>query len=267
MSRTWLLGAGLAAAVVVSVMGDRAPGDAAAKNVSQARQPETRAADDPFSAGEAAKKECQPDRPDTTSHTSSTKRVPAPKPAEARLSASAAREKIEQALASPTQLEFIETPLSDVVAYLKDYHAIEIQLDKKAMDDAGIAAETPVTKNLKGISLQSALRIALRELGLTYAIHDETLWFTTPDADPLTTKVYDVADLAVNGREGRQQDDYKMLISALTQTLEPGSWQPNGGRGCVVGGTFGGARVLSVSQTYRVHREIESFLASLRGAK
>ena len=40
-----------------------------------------------------------------------------------------------------------------MIDYLKDYHKIEIQLDKKALDDVGIGSDTPVTKNLKGITL------------------------------------------------------------------------------------------------------------------
>ena len=48
-----------------------------------------------------------------------------------------AEKKIEAALKSPTHLEFVDTPLTNVVDYLKDYHQIEIQLDKKAMDGGG----------------------------------------------------------------------------------------------------------------------------------
>jgi hypothetical protein len=53
--------------------------------------------------------------------------------------------KIYDALKSPTQLEFTETPLSDVLDWLKDYHGIEIQLDNKALGDVGIGSDTPVT--------------------------------------------------------------------------------------------------------------------------
>jgi len=114
-----------------------------------------------------------------------------------------AEKKISEALKSPTQLEFIETPLSDVVSYLKDYHDIEIQLDKKALDDGGVATDTPVSKNLKGISLRSALRLTLRELNLTYVIQDEVLLITTPEEaeQRLTVKVYPVADLVLPVRQ------------------------------------------------------------------
>ena len=62
-----------------------------------------------------------------------------------------AEEKITLELDENTNFEFIETPLRDVVEYLKDLHEIEIQVDQKALDDWGIGTETPITRNLKGI--------------------------------------------------------------------------------------------------------------------
>ncbi len=53
----------------------------------------------------------------------------------------AAPRKIIRALDEPTQLEFIETPLAEVIDYLKDLHGIEIQLDQKALDAAGVAID------------------------------------------------------------------------------------------------------------------------------
>jgi len=104
MSRLWLLGAGLAVAIVASATGSRALGDEAAKKAPRAAK----------------------ERSGATSQASAAKGDPAHKPPRANvLPLSVAQCKIEQALAAPTQLEFIETPLSDVVEYLKDYHEIE----------------------------------------------------------------------------------------------------------------------------------------------
>ena len=110
-----------------------------------------------------------------------------------------AQKTIQEALRSPTQLEFVETPLEDVVDYLKDYHGIEIQLDSKALDGTTIGTDTPVTKNLKGVSLRSALRLMLHDLGLTYVVEDDVLLITTPEAaeTSLLTKVYPLADIVL----------------------------------------------------------------------
>jgi uncharacterized membrane protein YgcG len=110
-----------------------------------------------------------------------------------------AEERIGRALDESTSFEFIETPLRDVVEYLRDLHDIEIQIDQRSLDDVGIGTETPITRSLKGISLRSALRLMLRELDLTYVIRDEVLLVTTPEEveNHLTTKVYPVADLVI----------------------------------------------------------------------
>ena len=112
---------------------------------------------------------------------------------------SAARKKIEAALASPAALEFIETPLADVVEHIRHKHGIVIELDTHPLDGVGIGSDTPVTRTLSGISLGSALRLILRDLDLCYTIRDEVLLITTREetATMLTTRVYRLADLAL----------------------------------------------------------------------
>jgi hypothetical protein len=180
---------------------------------------------------------------------------------------------IEQALATPTQMEFTDQPLTDVLDYLKDYHSqklghpFEIQLDNKALIDAGIAKDTPVTTNLKGISLRSALDLMLRELQLTWTIDDEVLLITTPEEaeNRLTTKVLDVADLVVcRDSKGKLWDDYDLLIDLIKSTVLPTTWDDVGGPGAIAPANLGTAKALVVSQTYRAHHEIADTLAKLR---
>ena len=216
----------------------------------------------------------------------------------------AAVKKIEEVLGKPTQLEFIETPLQEVVDYLKDYHQIEIQIDQKALDDVGIGSDTPVTKNLKGISLRSALNLVLRDLDLTYLIEDEVLQIITVKeaGSRLSTKVYPVADLITSRKEPTQfPGDLNTLIHVITLTIARDNWinGPNfragsmgpvygtgysgyapgyqapggvcrdkaevGGKGSIAGAAFGGVEILIVSQTHHVHRQIAALLEELRG--
>ncbi|NQU24828.1 MAG: VWA domain-containing protein [Candidatus Nealsonbacteria bacterium] len=110
-----------------------------------------------------------------------------------------AERKILEALDSPTQIEFIETPLRDLFDYLEDFHDIEIEIDERALNAVGLNAGIPITRHLKGISLRSALRLILRELDLTYTVRDEVLLITTPEEIEhlMTTKVYPVVELVV----------------------------------------------------------------------
>jgi hypothetical protein len=85
-------------------------------------------------------------------------------------------EKIRNALFSPAQLDFTETPLQDLVDYLKSVYKIEIQLDRKALEDINITGDTPISIKLKAPSLGAALqafddqfpeiRIVVRDYGL-----------------------------------------------------------------------------------------------------
>ncbi len=112
---------------------------------------------------------------------------------------SPAEQKIRDALQEPTRMEFIDTPLQDAVTFLKDYHGIEIQLDNRALEDLGVGSDTPVSRNVNGISLKSGLRLMLGEMDLTYIIKDEVLLITTQDKaeSELVTKAYPVADLVI----------------------------------------------------------------------
>lgn len=127
--------------------------------------------------------------------------------------------KIRKELSEPTTMEFVETPLQDAVDYLKDLHGIEIQLDKRALDEAGVGADTPVTHALKGISLGSALRLLLGNMPtpLTFVVRDSVLMITTPEAARamVALKTYDVGDL-VDGKEGMEA-----LSNFLQQLLAP----------------------------------------------
>jgi hypothetical protein len=179
----------------------------------------------------------------------------------------AAEAAIEKALATTTQLDFCEAPLQDVIDYLKEVHGIEIQLDKTHLDDVSASSETPVTINVKGLCLKSALSLMLRRMQpeLTYIIKNEVLLITTPDIadEELELKLYDVADLVVC-QDDRDQlwDDYAPLIDIITSTIKPTTWISGGSSVC--GNSIGTAKVLVVSQTQEVHEEIADLLVKIR---
>jgi hypothetical protein len=176
---------------------------------------------------------------------------------------------IEKALAEPTKAEFHQTPLDDVVEHLADLHRIPIVLDRRVEEMSVDPSTMHVTYAGRApLSLRSVLDLILRELGLTWTIRSEVLFITTPDvADSMfITKVYDVADL-VRCRDEKDMpwDDYDSLIDAIKTTVEFDSWMDSGmGVGAIVGQTFGNARVLVVSNTYRIHVEVARLLEDLR---
>ncbi|HEX3655493.1 MAG TPA: hypothetical protein VHV55_06800 [Pirellulales bacterium] len=172
---------------------------------------------------------------------------------------------IEKALDQPTEIEFIEAPLTDVIDFLKKRHKIEIQLDNKALEESGVALDTQITRNVKGISLRSALRLILRDLELAYVIRDDVLLITTQsNAETiLMTRVYQVADLlGTPDDEILRLNPADDLIELLTTIVAPTTWSDVGGAGAI--SYLPAVQSLFISQTYEIHEEICELFATVR---
>ena len=183
---------------------------------------------------------------------------------------SLAEQKILAALASQTSINFVDAPLTDFVQFLQEKHQIQIQLDNKALTDEGIGTDTPVTRHVEGVSLESALRLVLREMDLTFVPINEVLVITTKTEaeNLLLTRFYPVADLL-----DRESDEFVVdigsrhgeLSEAIVSLVAPTTWDEVGGPGQIE--LIESSRALAVSQTFECHREIEAFLTSLRAIR
>ena len=205
----------------------------------------------------------------------------------------AAEAKILAALEDDTRLEFIETPLGQVMQFLEDQHDIPIKLDARALDDIGVGADAPLTANLKGVSLHAGLQVLLGQLDLTYSIENEVLTITTREAAEShpELRVYDVAALLQDG------EDAATLVGMLQAAMQPettpvatlggyGAGHPGmpGGGGPAAGMAPGGMagppmelvaslpriiphkRLLVVRHTSVGHREFSKLLETLAAA-
>ncbi len=132
----------------------------------------------------------------------------------------ASEAKIRAELGNATTMEFIETPLTDAVDYLKDLHRIEMQLDEKGLEDSGLGSDTPITHSSKGISLGSALRQMLWRVGATYIVHDGVLLISTPDAldRMVELRVYNVRELL---RPSVDADDLVETLALVEAQVVP----------------------------------------------
>jgi hypothetical protein len=113
---------------------------------------------------------------------------PAPGKAEARILAE---------LENETVMEFIDTPLRDVVDFVRDHHGIPIVIDNPSLEEVGIGTDVPMTTNLRGISLRRALKLLLDPLDLEVLVRDEVLFITTREEAEAhrEVRVYDVSNL------------------------------------------------------------------------
>lgn len=170
-------------------------------------------------------------------------------------------QRIWERLRTISQVNFRETPLSDVAESLDEREGVRFRLDTAALIEAGVAADTPITFTVSGIPLGAALRLMLRPLDLTYVLHDDVVLITTVDEAQglVEARVYDVTDLLVVDPVSRRPD-YDSLIQMISSVIAPDTW-PEGNRGAISVLPPGSLVVL---QTESAHDALEQLLRNLR---
>lgn len=166
-----------------------------------------------------------------------------------------------------TDLAFSEVPLRDAMEFLQDLHKVNFILDVATLQDEGIDESTPITIEITGVTLRSAMRLVLEPLGLTWIIRDEVILITTRTKvdQQFLTRIYPVADLAESAEELEvlartiEQSTNGRWVKLLPQTMPPMS-----------GGSISEVprvRSLVVKQSLPVHEEIVALLVQLREAQ
>ncbi len=197
----------------------------------------------------------QDKKPEASEADASCNRIPADADERERI--------IYEALSKPTDVDFEEKPLKDIIEKIAQTSGIQIQFDEKALSEAAVATDTPITKRLRGISLRSTLRLLLRPLQLTYVIRNGVLLITTQTEaeNQLVIRIYPVRDLLSD----EQSDlDFDPLVDLIETIVAPQTWDTVGGPGSSVALPPG---LLVFSQTVEVHDEIAALLDVLRKAR
>lgn len=246
-------------------------------------------------------------------------------------------EQVLVALDKQTNVEFLDTPLEDCIAFLQETADVPFWLDKQTLTDEGVALDQPVTLKLKGARLESVLNLLLKPVQLAYLPEDDVLVITTSTkaGENLITRTYPVRDLyqgrieveateptpkagepaqktekaeisPVRGGGFFQLGSTKLdapgnddrlaqgfgrpagvgdgkagaapaanpaspprrhadLVDAITNTIDPDSWEELGGPGTYTYVKETGCLV--IRQTWAVHRKILQLLRDLRQAK
>ncbi|MEX2176540.1 MAG: DUF4974 domain-containing protein [Pirellulaceae bacterium] len=184
-------------------------------------------------------------------------------------------ERLEQALARRGSLYVVDAPLHEVVNSLSQQFQTPIHISVKSLEALGIDTDTRVTRQIDSVPLESLLRLVLEDLDLDFTIRNNVILVTSREnlesPEMLDTRTYPVRDLVMWRVPGAKDEahsweaDYVSLIEVITTTIEPTSWDALGGPGSIC--EFENSAAIVVSQTRRVHREIENLLATLRKAK
>ncbi len=204
---------------------------------------------------------------------------------------------LEERLQAKGTFQADEVPLKEFVEALGTALDKSVILATKKLEEAAINLETPVTFGLRNVKTQTALRLILGELGLTYLTYDDVLMITTPEdaGSQLVTRVYDCRDLmklpspvrrvkkahpeqqpsnigttALPAKAPEKKEEvgpdggYEIadLIETITVTVVPDSWDDVGGPGGIA--DFKG--LVTVNQSQKVHEQIEKLLNMLHQA-
>lgn len=169
-------------------------------------------------------------------------------------------------------MAFVETPLNQIMEQIKEEYDIPIVFDTAALEAVASSPDVEVTIDVRNVSLRSALDLMLRQVdSMTYIVDKEVLQITTKEeADQrLQAVVYPVDDLVRVDDGGSPalsgSYDYDSLINILVSSVEHDMWQENGtGEGEVHPYAPG---MLVVSQTPRVHTQIQRLLSDMRRVK
>jgi hypothetical protein len=196
----------------------------------------------------------------------------------------AAESRIREQLGTPTEMDFTDTPLRDVMAFLKDQHGIEIQIDEKELAECGVKKDAPVTLAVKGITLRSAMRLLLSQLSksATFVVSDEVLLITSREGamQRKSVRIYDVSDFSeppvamgsnAFGHQAAAPPQYAAgpqsgvhgLVNVIEQAIASGTWGADHGSG-VVPLMSNDSALLVVHHSPGVQDEIVDLLSSLR---
>jgi protein involved in polysaccharide export with SLBB domain len=215
----------------------------------------------------------------------------------------------EDAINKPV-VERLEKPLEElsadhlgfekVIDALRDKAQVNIFVNWKALDGAGIDRDTPVTIDLKNVALRKALTTLLSEAGgtklkLGYTIDDGIITISTQEdlesAKYQLVKVYDIRDLLLHvtnrsapemgqgkgaadiqrtsGRNEEalvpeQERQIKEVVDTIEAIVAPDSWRDKGGHIGTIREVNG---QLIVNQTEDHQKEVAAVISQLRESR
>ena len=177
---------------------------------------------------------------------------------------------ILEALSKTVQPDWKNSQFQDVITYLSTLTGQTILIDKKALEDASIGTDSAVNFVVpREVSVRTALRKILSDLGLAYVIRDETIYVTTSQKarDMMTTRVYPLGDLVTpNGlyvppdiAAAQEAKVVEGIIGMIKKSVDPMSWDTEGGKASIHYNAV--TKALIVRQSAEVHMLLRKSLA------
>ena len=179
---------------------------------------------------------------------------------------------MQQALARVLpQVHFDQVGFEDVVEFLRDVSGLNIFVNWKVLEAAGIDRNTPVTANVHNVKFSKALDLILDSVGggktkVRYSIDQNVVTISTKeDLDKhVVIQVYDIRDLLASESDGPTRQQMMDAVQKLIlQNVDSETWKENNGH---VGSLriFDPGGQLIVTQTPENHRQIVALLDRIR---
>jgi hypothetical protein len=129
-------------------------------------------------------------------------------------------------LAKRMNLEFIETPLNQVLDFLSDGAAVQIHIKTRALDDVGIGQDAPISLNLIDVSVETGLELMLDELQLDFAIDRGLVIVSTPDdlRAKSVVRVYQLEPLLADVSPEQIDREAGGLAGIIAAQVAPDTW-------------------------------------------
>jgi hypothetical protein len=169
-----------------------------------------------------------------------------------------ARAWVSQRLVEDTDLEFVDTPLVDIVEFLSEMHEIRFHFDDAVVRRKLVQPHTSVSIDVKAISVDSALKLLLRPLELEHMVLADRVLITSSGlaASYLETETYDLSPLIAPGDDTAVAE----LVATIRNVVKPASWQA----GDATGGSIRvDGRTLTIRQSQAAQRTIHALLEGL----
>jgi len=87
---------------------------------------------------------------------------------------------IRNALDQPITLSFNQTPIHEVMEYIRNESDINVITDTVALDEEGVTMDSPVSLEANQVPLKSALHLIGMQLSIVFVVRDDVLLVTTP---------------------------------------------------------------------------------------
>jgi hypothetical protein len=148
-----------------------------------------------------------------------------------------------KAMNSVLSVNYKNAKFREVIEDIADRTGQTILLDKESMREAMVEYDTPVSLKLDKVTVRTVLKKILADNGLGFIVKDGALQVVSEQKarNTLSTRAYPVSDIVMSTNpfnsplmgQWQMMQNAATLIALIQTTIEPSSWQVNGGPGTI----------------------------------